>query len=67
MAENKKISVVIASYNRVGKLRECLKALSRQTLDADLFEVIVVNDNSSEDYRTLEIEFENKQPAVFFF
>jgi glycosyltransferase involved in cell wall biosynthesis len=42
------LSVVIPTYNRVTRLRACLDALGRQTVPATDFEVIVVNDGSSD-------------------
>jgi peptidoglycan/xylan/chitin deacetylase (PgdA/CDA1 family) len=41
-------SVIIATYNRVGRLRACLEALTRQTAPASEFEVIVVVDGSTD-------------------
>jgi peptidoglycan/xylan/chitin deacetylase (PgdA/CDA1 family)/glycosyltransferase involved in cell wall biosynthesis len=43
------LSVIIPTHNRAAKLRTCLEALSRQTLSAADFEVIVVNDGSTDD------------------
>ena len=43
-----KISVVIASRNRVHLLSSCLEAFSRQDFNKDLFEIIVINDGSSD-------------------
>ncbi len=43
------LSVIIPTHNRAAKLRACLEALSRQTLSAVDFEVIVVNDGSTDD------------------
>jgi peptidoglycan/xylan/chitin deacetylase (PgdA/CDA1 family)/glycosyltransferase involved in cell wall biosynthesis len=43
------LSVIIPTHNRAAKLRACLEALSRQTLPAADFEVIVVNDGSTDD------------------
>jgi GT2 family glycosyltransferase/peptidoglycan/xylan/chitin deacetylase (PgdA/CDA1 family) len=42
------VSVVIPSFNRRERLRVCLEALSRQTLDPEKFEVVVVDDGSSD-------------------
>lgn len=42
------VSVVIPSYNRLDALPETLAALSRQTLDASAFEVLVADDGSSD-------------------
>jgi GT2 family glycosyltransferase len=42
-------SIVISTYNRAGALPATLEALGRQTLSADRYEVIVVDDGSSDD------------------
>jgi len=43
-----KISVIIATFNRCEALQENLHALVRQTLSNDSFEIIVVDNNSSD-------------------
>jgi glycosyltransferase involved in cell wall biosynthesis/peptidoglycan/xylan/chitin deacetylase (PgdA/CDA1 family) len=43
------ISVIIPTRNRSALLRACLAGLARQSLDPTLFEVIVVDDGSSDD------------------
>jgi len=43
------LSVVIPAYNQAGLLRHSLEALRNQTLDAHLYEVIVVDDGSTDD------------------
>jgi GT2 family glycosyltransferase len=48
MAEDLPLSVVIVNWNVRELLRDCLQRLQRQTLGADAFEVIVV-DNASHD------------------
>ena len=40
------VSIVIPTYARPGRLRECLAALARQTMPADTFEIVVVDDGS---------------------
>lgn len=42
------VSVVIPTYSRPGRLRDALAAIARQTLPADTFEVVVVDDGSPE-------------------
>jgi glycosyltransferase involved in cell wall biosynthesis len=44
-----KISVVIATCNRLSMLKNCLKSLEQQLYPKDLFEVVVVDDGSSDD------------------
>ena len=40
------VSVVIPTYARPERLRNCLAALARQTMPAEAFEVVVVDDGS---------------------
>src|SRR3954451_19061576 len=43
------ISVVVATHNRATRLRALLDALASQTLPAEKFEVVVVDDGSRDD------------------
>ena len=52
------LSVVIATYNRVGRLRACLDALRRQTEAAGNFEVLVVVDGSTDGTREMLATYE---------
>ena len=42
------ISVVIPTFNRLPRLKQVLEALSRQSLDGSLFEVVVVSDGATD-------------------
>ncbi len=46
---NIKLSVVIASYNGAGSIGRCLESLTRQAVPCGLYEVIVVDNNSTDD------------------
>jgi len=48
MASRPRISVVIPTHNRVGYLESAIASLERQTLPSEEFEVIVVDDESSD-------------------
>ena len=52
-----RISVVIPTFNRAGLLRASLDSLTRQTLRPDDFEVVVVNDGSSDGTEAVCNEF----------
>jgi len=52
------LSIVIATYNRVGRLRACLDALRRQTEAAGNFEVLVVVDGSTDGTREMLATYE---------
>ncbi len=43
------ISVIIPTYNRRPRLETCLEHLSKQSLNREAFEVIIVNDGSTDD------------------
>jgi GT2 family glycosyltransferase len=43
------ISIIIATYNRSKELTTCLKALEQQVSNADDIEIIIVDNNSTED------------------
>ncbi|MDD3079171.1 MAG: glycosyltransferase family 2 protein [Paludibacter sp.] len=53
---NTRLSVIICTYNRDYILSDCLDSLVNQTADKSLYEVIVVNNNSTD--RTQEIALE---------
>ena len=46
---NPEISVIICSYNRARYIREALESLYRQDISKDFFEVIVVDNNSTDE------------------
>jgi glycosyltransferase involved in cell wall biosynthesis len=48
-AEAPIFSVIIPTYNRQPVLKECMDALTRQTMRAEMFEVIVVDDGSTDE------------------
>jgi glycosyltransferase involved in cell wall biosynthesis len=50
------VSVIIPTYNRKGSLRETLSSLARQTYPSDRFEVIVVDDGSTDGTEEIEAE-----------
>ncbi|MGE5314730.1 MAG: FkbM family methyltransferase [Acidobacteriota bacterium] len=69
------ISVIIPTYNRLGILKKCLDALTRQTISASSFEVFICDDGSTDGteaavkkmrmpYRLEYLRQENKGPAA---
>ncbi|MFH1509080.1 MAG: glycosyltransferase family 2 protein [bacterium] len=57
---NKSITVVICTYNRAQLLKMALLSLVDQTLDKSDFDVIVVDNNSTDDTKEISKSFENK-------
>ena len=60
-----KLSVVICTYNRSDLLKLCLESLTRQTAPADLFEVLVVDNNSPDDTAEVVRSFQGKTGVEF--
>jgi glycosyltransferase involved in cell wall biosynthesis len=60
-----RLSVVVPTYNRSAVLRVCLRALAAQTLPADRFEVLVVDDGSSDDTESVVRGFEDELPVRY--
>jgi len=55
------VSVVIPIYNRINELRMTLNSLTRQTLPASRFEVIIADDGSTEDVQSVLADFPGLQ------
>jgi len=58
------ISVVICTYNRAWVLRECLQSLDEQTLPKSSYEVIVVNNGSTDETQSVAGEFAGRYPNI---
>ena len=61
-----KISVVICSYNRAKYITLALDALISQTLRSDSFEVIVVDNNSTDNTKEVCEAFIQKNIIIIF-
>src|SRR5881394_1714601 len=60
--ETPEISVVLPTYNRSESLRRTLASLERQTFPAAKFEVIVVDDGSTDGTASVAAEFAGRGP-----
>ncbi len=60
-------SVVIPTYNRAGLLRHTLDSLVAQRLDRSRFEVLVVDDGSSDDTAAVVASFHDRLRLSYFF
>jgi glycosyltransferase involved in cell wall biosynthesis/GT2 family glycosyltransferase len=64
--ENLDLSVVLPTFNRVDVLSDCLGALNRQTLSPHRFEVIVVDDGTTDGTRELCSKHKPRHEFHFF-
>lgn len=55
------VSVVVPTCGREAMLLRCLRALCMQSLPANLYEILVVDDGHSEETRTAVIQFKREQ------
>lgn len=62
---NPKISVIICTYNRDRHIASALESLSRQTLEKQDYEILVVNNNSTDNTDTICRKFVAEHPALF--
>ena len=58
-------SVIIPTYNRKGVLTQCLEALARQSVAPETFEVIVVDDGSTDDTEQFCRDFQAAFPFQY--
>jgi glycosyltransferase involved in cell wall biosynthesis len=61
------LSVVVCTYNRKEYLLQCLKNIMESSIDSSKFEVLVVDNNSTDDTDSLVGEFVQKFKNVFYF
>lgn len=62
-----KFSIIIPTYNNFTELRECLDAISNQTISKNNFEVIVVDDGSQETSSANSIPPHIQFPIRYFY
>ncbi|MFO1270970.1 MAG: glycosyltransferase family 2 protein [Rubrivivax sp.] len=59
------ISVIVPTFNRAEILERCLQHLAAQTLPADRFEVIVVDDGSADHTEAVVRDAARRRPVVY--
>lgn len=62
--KNPRISVVICTYNRAKFIGEALASLARQTLAPDYYEIIIVNNNCSDNTEAICKAFVTAHPSL---
>src|SRR5687767_14790654 len=60
------VSVIVPTFNRSAGVQDCLRSLFRQQ-DVTNFEVLVVDNNSTDDTREVIARFAKAEPRVRYF
>ena len=61
------LSVIICTYNRADFLKSVLDSITRQTLSKNEFEVVVIDDGSSDNTREVVESFASLLPIKYFY
>lgn len=64
---NKKISIIVPAYNVENYIERCIDSLVYQDLPDDEYEIIVVNDGSTDTTKTILETYTKKETNVFVF
>ena len=60
------VSVIVCTYNRAEQLKECLATLCVQTLDGSEYEVLVVDNNSTDETGTATKQLAQRYPYLHY-
>ncbi len=58
------ISIIVCTYNRDRFLPECLKSIAAQTADKSIFELIIIDNNSSDNTANISKDFISQHPHL---
>lgn len=61
------ISVVVCTHNRANLLEQCLNTIVQQTLIPDIFEVLIIDNNSSDNTKEVARKFTDKHCNFMYF
>ncbi len=64
---NPKISIIVSTYNRHDLLERCLKALKNQTLPETDYEIIVIDDGSTDGTKETVDAIKMNSPLKYFY
>ena len=60
------LSIIICTYNRIQYLPKCINNCKQQSLSKTRYEVIVVDNNSTDDTKSFCLDFKEKNPDLNF-
>jgi glycosyltransferase involved in cell wall biosynthesis len=67
MNDSLSLSVIICTFNRAGYLKQTLKSLTEQTLSRKEFEVVIIDDGSTDGTRAAVESFSDDLPIKYFY
>lgn len=62
-----KLSIIICTYNRANFLSSCLKSLTKQTILVENFEVVVIDNNSTDNTHAVASSFADSFPFFKYY
>lgn len=62
--DNHKVSIIICTYNRDQFIKDALESLAHQSLDSSKFEILIVNNNSSDNTEKISLDFIHDHPKL---
>ncbi|MCK4662947.1 MAG: glycosyltransferase family 2 protein [Bacteroidales bacterium] len=60
------LSVIVCTYNRDRYLNDCFESLKNQTYNKQFFEIILINNNSTDNTEKISKQFQAKNPDLNF-
>lgn len=61
MSKTPELSVAVCTYNRSDVLPKCLESLVNQTASSELFDVLIIDNNSTDDTKKIALDFCEKR------
>jgi len=58
------LSIIVCTYNRAKLLRDCLDSLVYQTINHDLIEIIIIDNNSTDNTKSIIKNYEEKYAFI---
>ncbi len=61
-----KLSIIVCTYNRDDFISFCLESLKNQTLECNKYEIVLINNNSTDNTENICLKFQKDNPDINF-